>query len=180
MVKLTANMVVCGLLCTALCAESLANDFKPPAGQEASRSEAPDIPKADRSVERAKLFVKALRENDPTVGVDFFFPRDVFSHLKAIKDPDRYFRRLLKIYGEDLEAMRKTLKNPDEVQFVSFELGRQKRWIPRGKEGNAFPYWATYKGRITVKDGDRTKVLTMRVMINWGDQWYVTHLTNKP
>jgi len=167
------------LVFAALAAAGAQETWRPPEGQEASRAEAAELPAAAASSERAKRFVDALRENKPELGLDFFFPRDVFRRLKAIKDPDRYHRRLLRVYAEDLAAMRRQLKNPESVQFVSFELGRQRRWIPRGKEGNAFPYWAAYKSVVTVKDGEKMRELKMRVMINWGDQWYVTHLTNK-
>ena len=174
---LTTAMLCALLVVTTASAEG--DPWAPPEGQEASREEGLPHPKAEPSEARARLFVKALKENDPEVGLPFFFPRDTFGRLKAIKDPDRTYRRLLRVYKEDLAAMRKTLKRPDEVEFVAFKLGRQKNWIPRAKEGNAYPYWAVYKSTITVKDGERTRELPMRVMINWGDQWYVTHLTHK-
>lgn len=153
--------------------------FEVPPGHEANRAEEPPLPGAEASHERARLFVQALREGKPEVALPFFFPREVFAHLKAIKDPDRYHQRLVKVYDEDILELRKGLRDPDNVSFVGFRLGRQKRWMARGKEGNAYPYWANYKAQITVKDGDKERDLPMRVMINWGEQWYVTHLTRK-
>ncbi len=153
--------------------------WAPPAQNDLKLKEPLPFPEADASVERAKLLVKAIREDNPEIALPFFFPQDVFRRVKAIKDPDRYFKRLIRVYNEDIKLMRKGLKKPDEVEFVSFGLGRQKRWVKRGKEGNAYPYWACYKCPLTVKDNGREKILPMRVMINWGDQWYVTHLTNK-
>ncbi len=153
--------------------------WQAPASNAAALKAAPALPEAARSEARARAFVEALRRGDPEAALPFFFPQDAFRRLKTIKEPDRYFSRLTKVYKEDVAAMRKTLKHPDEVEFVSFELGRQRSWIEVGKEGNAFPYWAVYKSILTVKDGQRLVPLQMRVMIHWGDQWYVTHLTNK-
>lgn len=153
--------------------------FVPPASNTPGLKAPPSVPEAAKSEERARLFVKAIRENNPEIARPFFFPQEAFRHVKAIKNPDRYFERLMKVYLEDVATMRKGLKDPDSVEFVSFSLGRQKRWMARGKEGNDLPYWAMYKARITVKDKGKEKVLPMRVMITWDDQWYVTHLTRK-
>lgn len=139
----------------------------------------PPVPDVKETVARAMLFVQAIRESSPDVALTFFFPQDAFRQVKGIKDPDRYHRKLLRVYREDLLAMRKLLRYPDEVEFIAFRLGRQKRWVKRGKEANALPYYATYKAVITVKDGDRERELPVRVMINWGKAWYVTHLTRK-
>lgn len=153
--------------------------WAPPEANRAGQEKPPAPPDPALSVERAKLLVRALREDQPDVALPFFFPLGEFRHLKAIGDPERYFRRLIRIYNEDLKAMRASLRAPDSVEFVSFGLGRQKRWVERRKEGNAYPYYASYKCPIVVRDKGKERRLPVRVMISWGDQWYVTHLTNK-
>ena len=154
--------------------------WSPPPQNALKQKTPPAVPDPGPSVERAKLFVEALRQDKPEIALPFFFPKEEFRRVKAIKDPDRYHKRLVRIYDEDLRAMRKTLKDPASIEFVGFELGRQKNWVERGKEGNAYPYWANYKASVKIMDAGKEKVLKLRVIINWGDQWYVTHLTNKP
>ena len=139
----------------------------------------PPAPAAGSAVERAKLLVEAIRKDQPEVAVPFFYPRGEFPKVKAIKEPDGYFRHLMKVYLGDVRDMRKLLKQPEKVEFVSFELARARRWVVRGEEANRQPYWAAYKSQITVKDGDRTVKLPVRVMISWNGEWYVTHLTRK-
>jgi hypothetical protein len=151
----------------------------PPAGNDPALSAPPPVPEADPSQERAKLLVQAIREDKPELARPFFFPQDAFRRVKAIPDPDRYFERLMKVYLEDVRAMRALLKEPDKVEFVSFSLGRQKRWVERGGEGNHLPYWANYKAQIIVRDGAREVALPLRVLITWDGGWYVTHLTRK-
>lgn len=150
-----------------------------PAHNSLSLDAPPLVPAEGSATERAALLVEAIRTNDPTVALTFFFDRDAFGEVKAIKDPDKYFQRLLKVYNDDLLAMRAGLSDPDHVEFVKFELGRQRRWVERGKEANDLPYYAVYKSRITVRDAGREKILNVRVMITWDDQWFVTHLTHK-
>jgi len=137
----------------------------------------PPLPPAGSASERAGLLVRAIREGKPELATPFFFPRDAFRLVKAIRKPDRYFRRLLKLYHEDVLALRRGLAHPERIELVGFKLSRRVRWTPKGKEANALPYWDAYGSEVRVRDGDRTRALRVRVMITWDDQWYVTHLT---
>ena len=152
-----------------------------PAVNAQDLKEGPTPPGAEPSAERAKLLVQAIREDKPELAEPFFFPKEAFRQVKSIPKPDRYWKRLMRIYREDVHDLRRKLKKPDEVEFVAFEVDKaKKKWQPRGEEGNNYPYWAMYKARLVVKDDGRIKKLKLRVMINWGDQWYVTHLTRMP
>jgi hypothetical protein len=137
----------------------------------------PPPPAAGRAAERAGLLVKAIRENKPELATPFFFPREAFRRVKAIKSPDRYFRRLLELYRGDVLELRRGLAHPDRVELVGFRLSRRVHWTPRGSETNALPYWDAYGSEVIVRDGGRTRALRVRVMITWNDEWYVTHLT---
>ena len=136
----------------------------------------PKHPDKATAAERAKLLVKALRENKPDIAMPFFFPKDPFRKVKGIKNPDRYFDYMVKVYRKDIASMRARLKKPESVEFVSFELGWRKRWVKKWKEGNRLPYYATYKSKLVVKDAGKEKALRVRVMITWDGQWYCVHL----
>ena len=45
-----------------------------------------------------------------------------------------------------------------------------------GREANRLPYWSCYGSRLIVRVNRREVALRVHVLINWGDQWYVTHL----
>ena len=45
-----------------------------------------------------------------------------------------------------------------------------------GREANRVPYHSCYGARVTVRAGAREHTFRVHVMINWGDQWYITHL----
>ncbi len=152
---------------------------KVPAQNARGLKKAPEAPTVDATLPNARLLVEAIQKNDPRVALPLFFPQDAFRLVKAIAKPDRYHKRLVKVYLEDIATMRRSLKAPDTIEFVSFKLGRQKRWMATGKEGNALPYHAVYQSKLEIRDAGKTKVLKLRVMINWGDTWHVTHLTRK-
>ena len=151
----------------------------PPAGNDPRLRRPPPRPAAGDAAVRAEALVQALREDRPELALPFFFPKDAFRLVKGIKDPDRYYARLIRIYLDDVRAMRGALRHPERVELVGFELSRRGKWMERGREANALPYWTNYKAQVTVRDGEREVALPVRVMINWAGSWYVTHLTNK-
>ena len=136
-------------------------------------------PPVGTAAARAKLLVEAIRKNDPTIAEPFFFQREPFRKVKGIKDPDKYFDYLIKVYHKDVRTLREQLQHPDTLEFVRFELGRRKRWVEKRKEANRLPYYANYGGLLVVKDGGREVLLRVRVLITWEGQWYVTHLLRK-
>jgi len=148
-----------------------------PAHNDPRLKQPPPVPPAGSASERVKLLVRAIRENKPELATPFFFPQDAFRKVKAIANPDRYFKHLLKLYQEDVRELRRGLAHPDRVELVGFKLSRRVRWTPRGGEGNALPYWDAYGSEVLIRDGGKPRSLRVRVMITWDDQWYVTHLT---
>jgi len=151
----------------------------PPPGNNPRARKPPQRPQAGDAKERAAALVRALREDRPELALPFFFPADAFRLVKGIKDPDRYYKRLVRIYLDDVRAMRRTLRHPEQVELLDFQLSRRGKWMERGREANALPYWTSYKSKVVVRDGERELVLPVRVMITWDERWYVTHLTNK-
>lgn len=136
-------------------------------------------PGAGTMPDRAKLLIDAIRTNKPAVADPLFFQREPFRKVKGIQDPDQYFDYLIKVYHQDIQTIRESLKDPDTIEFVSFDLGRWKRWVPRGKEANARPYHAVHKSPLVIRDAGREKTIRLRVAITWDGQWYVTHLIRK-
>lgn len=139
----------------------------------------PPVPQMGTAAERVKLLLEAIRKDEPAIANPFFFPKLPFRKVKGIKDPDRYFDYLVKVYHKDVKTLRATLKQPDTIELIRFELGGWKRWVVRGKEANRLPYWAVHKSKLVVRDAGKERTLRVRVMISWEGQWYVTHLLRK-
>lgn len=146
-----------------------------------SSADKPKAPPMGDAADRARFLVQAIRENKPALAAPFFFGKLDFRKVKGIKNPDKYFDYLMKVYVKDIGSLREEMKHPDSLEFVSFKLGRGRNWIPQGKEGNRVPYYATYKSRLIVRDGKdgKERTIKVRVMITWEGRWFVTHLLRK-
>ena len=139
----------------------------------------PEKPGHGDAEDRARALVEAIKKNDPALASPFFFQKEPFRKVKGIKNPDKYFDYLIAVYHQDIQTLRDAFDDPDNLEFVSFKLGGWKRWVERGKEANAMPYWAAYKNPLVVKDKGRERTVNVRVMITWEGQWYTTHLVRK-
>jgi hypothetical protein len=105
-----------------------------------------------------------------------FFPADAFQKVKGIKDPDAYHKQLLKWFAADIRREHERLKAKGPWTMVSFKLGSCK-WKEKGSEANALPYWSCFKSQLLLKnEKSETTRVELRTLINWGTQWYITHL----
>jgi hypothetical protein len=132
-------------------------------------------PPAQGSAEAgAAMLLEALRTGDPAAAEGFFFPAAAFDMVKELPVPGRYHRKLVAWYAEDIAAEHPRFASGD-WRLERLELGRC-RWMEPGTEGNKVAYWSCRRSFVTARDGDRTRRFEIRVLINWGDRWYVTHL----
>lgn len=105
-----------------------------------------------------------------------FFPAEAFDQVKGIKDPGAYHKQLVSWFAADLVREREGLKAGAPWSLDSFKLGFCK-WKEKGTEANALPYWSCYRSKLKLKNAkNETKQVEIRVLINWGTQWYPTHL----
>lgn len=127
---------------------------------------------------KAQRLLDVFASGEVSAADDIFFPREVFKELKAIAKPDAYYQELMKRYRADLMAEHQKAKGTP-LTFVSFKLGSCK-WKAKGTEANSIPYWSCYRSKIKVKAGEgpaaKTSDIEIRTLINWGKDWYITHL----
>ena len=101
---------------------------------------------------RAKRLLAAIDANKPDDVKDLFFPSEAFAKLKEMKGAMAYYDKL-----------------------VSWFL-RPCAWKKAGSEYNKIPYWSCYRNKIIAKDAKQQEVsINVKTLINWGDEWYVTH-----
>ena len=139
--------------------------------QNRTKGDPPDVSGAK---EGASKLLDALKRDDPSVAAGFFFPADAFDLVKDMAVPGRYHKKLVRWYEEDIHKEHGRFKSV-EWQFEDIELGRC-RWKEPGAEGNKLPYWSCGRNTVTARAGDRIRRFEIRVLINWGENWYVTHL----
>lgn len=135
----------------------------------------PPLTSADLD-ERAEHLFRAIVENDPALGDDFFFPREPFVPLKEVQDPGRYHAQLLGTYHRDIRDLHAKRKGWTGSTFVSFELGTPPTWVAPGKEYNKIGYFRTFHGKLRYRTAERTNEIDVGTIISWDGRWYVTHL----
>jgi len=107
--------------------------------------------------------------------LDLYFPLDTFVALKAVADPARYHRNLVRYFREDLHTEHERVAELGALELDRFQLGRCT-WQAAWSEGNRIAYWSCRHNFLHAKAGTRAQRIEVRVMINWGTDWYVTHL----
>ncbi len=143
-----------------------------------ARSPTPRPPAGDAEA-RARLLFEALRTGAPDrteAALGFFLQREPFLAIKDMSGAAGYFSTLTRAYRRDVEAYRREIPELSNATFARFELSRACTWMSVGREANRLPYWSCYRSKLFVRAGARERALEVRVMINWGDRWYVTHL----
>ncbi|MEZ4256499.1 MAG: hypothetical protein R3A78_12450 [Polyangiales bacterium] len=127
--------------------------------------------------EDGRRLFEAIVRDDPSLAATFFFPRDAFAHVKAIPDPDRYWQRLFARYEKDIHTLHAALPEGTTPAFERLEVVRRGGWVNVGDEGNALPYWAARHNVLHYTVNGKPQTLEVRVLITWGNRWYVTHLS---
>lgn len=147
-----------------------------PPENDPRRAEPPPRPPAGEAAADAERLFSAIQRDDPELARGFFFPREPFSVLKGIADPDRYWTVLWGHYERDIHELHATLPSIAEGTFDRFQMSRRGGWVARREEANALPYWACRHSFVHYRAGDREHRFEIRTLINWGPRWYVTHL----
>lgn len=160
------------LLALALGVPALADAI--PLHNQKTQSEAPPLPGLGDAVSRAQTLVEAIKAQKPELAHDWFLPREAFRLIKATKNPDALYDRLLRAYDRDIVALHEEL---GQASFVRLELSRRRQWVLPGVEANLLPYWAQRHNWLIVSDGKKERRIEVRVMIAWDDRWYITHLS---
>ncbi len=133
------------------------------------------VPDATTAEEGARLLFQAIKQDDPTVAGDFFFPAEAFDLVKNMDDPSNYHRKLEAWYAEDIHAEHGRYFGVKAMEFDSFELGGCT-WKEPLSQGNKLPYWSCRNSRIITRSGAKKFDYRIRALINWGSRWYVIHL----
>lgn len=128
------------------------------------------------------LLFEAIKADDPALASDFFFPREAFALVRAMNESDAYWQRLYARYVADIRALHRSLVAQEGgsavgLDFVDLQIRRRPQWVVPGEEGNRLPYWAARHVILTYRRGNVTKDLEVRVLITWGSDWYITHLS---
>lgn len=133
------------------------------------------LPPMDAADRMAQKILDGISKNDPDSIVDQFFPLAPFLQLKGIADPTTYHQQLIQWYVADIHREHLRLKDQMPLVFKSFKKGTC-RWMAPKTEANRIPYWSCYRNQVIATGTKGEVVIPIKAMINWGTNWYVTHL----
>jgi hypothetical protein len=123
---------------------------------------------------------KSKRRELTPESLALFFPRGPFIQLKALPDPGTYHDQLLQEFAHHLQAQQSSLQSFLPITYASLEKGSCK-WKKPQSEYNHIAYWSCYRSRLKFTDAKGgSHELPVKTLINWGTQWFITHLGLPP
>ncbi len=140
----------------------------------AENKEGAALPSFEKAEELAKALAMSFASGNLKPVHKYFFPEAEFLLLKNMPGSAGYYKQLVTWYKNDLDKELKNLATA-KVQFKNFKPGRCS-WKKIGSEYNHVAYWSCKKSQLVLSD-DKTEISVMILtMINWGKDWYITHL----
>lgn len=124
---------------------------------------------------KAQRLLTALEKGAFADVKDLFFPEAAFLQLKAIARPADYYSQLVKWYEQDFTREQARFKGRGPLVFKAIKGGSCK-WKAPQTEANRIPYWSCYRRKIELTAAGQNESIEVRALINWGPQWYITHL----
>ena len=122
---------------------------------------------------------EAIRQDEPELGLPFFFPASAYLQVKAIGDPaSDYQNRLIANFEEDVHALHAQLgANAADATFVGITVpDDQAVLVQPGEESNKLSYWRVYGTTMQYEVDGQTGSFPVTSLISWRGQWYVVHL----
>jgi hypothetical protein len=126
--------------------------------------------------QNGRALFDAIRKDDPTQASEFFFPREPFTSLKDIPDPDRYWKQLFRAYEQDVHKLHRQRKDWSNTSFESLEPGTVPAWVPPGDEVNKIGYYRSWGTKLRYRVDGQLYTIKIHTVISWQGQWHITHL----
>lgn len=125
---------------------------------------------------RARGLFDAIVKDEAPLGDPFWFPREPFTPLKDVKDPDKYWVNLHRAYANDIHKAHRKRKSWEGATFVDFTVGSKPKWVKPGDEANKIGYYRSFHGKIGYEIDGKKQTIDVHTVITWQGRWYVTHL----
>ncbi|HNS98550.1 MAG TPA: hypothetical protein PLJ27_25550 [Polyangiaceae bacterium] len=125
---------------------------------------------------QGRALLDAIVFDDVSKANDFFFPREPFTPLKDVKEPDRYWKHLYRAYEQDIHKLHRRHRDWSGVAFESIEPGTPPAWVPPGDEANKIGYHRSWGTKLRYRLEGKLYTVKIHTVISWQGRWYITHL----
>ncbi|HEY3356028.1 MAG TPA: hypothetical protein VGQ83_22435 [Polyangia bacterium] len=154
----------------------------PPPADPGALPQTRDRPRADGSAFDARVAAlwAGIVTDDPGRALPAFFPLSAYRQVKAVRDPERdWRRRLVGAYGRDLHALHAALgPGAARARLLGLEVpAARARWVEPGEEWNRLGYYRIFGSRLRYTLDGRERTIPVRSLISWRGEWYVVHLS---
>jgi len=154
----------------------------PSAEDTAALPQTRDRPKAEGAGFDARVAAlwKAIVDDDPDLGLPFFFPVKAYQQVKGIPRPESDWKhRLVAAYARDIHALHKRLgEHPEAAKLVRFEVPEGGgRWVDVDEETNKIGYFRVYGSRLRFEVDGKERSFEVKSLISWRGEWFVVHLS---
>lgn len=126
------------------------------------------------------LLFQAIKADDASIAMPFFFPLPAYEVVKDIDKPERDWKlRLVAHFKRDVhEYHRKLGADPDKAELIGMDVAEDRsRWMKPGSEGNRIGYYRVLRSQLRYKDADgKERSLPITSLISWRGVWYVVHV----
>jgi hypothetical protein len=146
-----------------------------------------DMPQASGAAFEARVAAlwKAIVQDDPEVGMPFFFPLAAYEQVKDVANPAADWKhRLAAAYAHDIHALHARLTEGvdqagqgERARLTALEVPESRaRWVEPGEEYNKIGYFRVFGSRLRY-EADAAHAFDVKSLISWRGQWYVVHLS---
>lgn len=157
-----------------------------------------DMPQASGAAFEARVAAlwKAIVQDDPELGMPFFFPLAAYQQVKDVANPAADWKqRLVAAYAHDIHALHARLtegadkadhqaNHPTDqadqgvrARLTALEVPESRaRWVEPGEEYNKIGYFRVFGSRLRY-EADGAHAFDVKSLISWRGQWYVVHLS---
>jgi hypothetical protein len=122
---------------------------------------------------------EAIRQDQPDLGMQFFFPKSAYLQVKAISDPAAdYQNRLIANFDQDVHTLHAQLgAHAADAQFTGITVpDDQAVLVQPGEESNKLSYWRVYGTTLQYTVDGQSGSFPVTSLISWRGEWYVVHL----
>lgn len=127
-----------------------------------------------------RLLFDAIRKDDPSIGLPFFFPVLAYQQVKAIQKPERDWKyRLVAAYKRTVHRYHRRLgAHPEQAKLIGLDVPMHRaRWMKPGSEGNKLGYYRVLDSKLRYRNADgKERSLGVTSLISWRGEWYLVHL----
>lgn len=132
---------------------------------------------SDDLTTRARHFLEAVAKDDPTLAMDFLFPRDAYLLAKDTNDPGKQWdNKVMAAFQKQIHLLYKRTKSVDHAQFSGFEIGQPIAQVVPKRHDLRLTLWRVRHSRLSFTIDGKAAHFDLGELMSWKGAWYLTQV----